>query len=499
MVEEFNRKIGKAMKKLETLTQVNLINIRTSSYSFGMTEPYAKDRYNLDLELDSNLTFKSQILFDIQHPSFPPDIIIHKLSPELVQNINALLPGEDWNLDQEDCLYKWFERILKLIKKPAPKRRQWSLFEDDMIPGDISSIKQDKSHHLSSPGSSNAKNNISTKRRLETNESLFKTNMEDDFEENIVISKKENRVKLPTYNKDRYRLKNKNQTELDFLKDGKIFEDQDELLSYKTKDETRKVPTTLSKTFRTPFFRGNYPKPHSLDDHITEDFDSEAVATKKYKNGDTKIEHEEDGDDDEPIMLPKPKKMRKLSQAKLLQPTTLQKLKKKVEQNKPISVKSNDPKRDRFEYRKKFMDEWLLKYKRNIMEYDAKEYLRLTLMIEFPLSTKSSLYNLFKKYKEDSVLRFKEENPNFGQFVKPKLVAPVIIHFKMDKSSFPSSKLEIKLISVTNTTSPRSSEPDTMDLNCFVNTAQSFSQIVTNIMQLITDAVPKFHFQLRDE
>lgn len=60
MVEEFNRKIGKAMTKLETLTQVNLISIRTSSYSFGKNEPYAKDRYNLDLELDSNLTLKSK-------------------------------------------------------------------------------------------------------------------------------------------------------------------------------------------------------------------------------------------------------------------------------------------------------------------------------------------------------------------------------------------------------------------------------------------------------
>lgn len=64
------------------------------------------------------------------------------------------------------------------------------------------------------------------------------------------------------------------------------------------------------------------------------------------------------------------------------------------------------------------------------MEYDTKEYLRLTLMIDFPLDNKSSLYGLFKKYKEDSILRFKQENPNFSQFVKPKLVAPVIIHCK---------------------------------------------------------------------
>lgn len=56
-------------------------------------------------------------MFDIRHPSFPPDIIIHKLSSELVQDIHELLPGEDWDLDQEDCLYNWFERILKLIKK----------------------------------------------------------------------------------------------------------------------------------------------------------------------------------------------------------------------------------------------------------------------------------------------------------------------------------------------------------------------------------------------
>lgn len=185
--------------------------------------------------------------------------------------------------------------------------------------------------------------------------------MDDDFEEDPVISKKENQLKLPTYNKDRYRLKNKNKTELDFIKDGKIFEDQDELLSYKTKDETLKVPTTPPKAFRTSFFRENRPKPRSLDDRITEDFDPETVGTKKYKNEVTKIDHD---DDDDPIMLPKPKKMRKLNQTKLIQPTTLQKLKNKVEQKQSISVKVYDPKRDMFEYRKKFTNEWLLKYER---------------------------------------------------------------------------------------------------------------------------------------
>lgn len=61
---------------------------------------------------------------------------------------------------------------------------------------------------------------------------------------------------------------------------------------------------------------------------------------------------------------------------------------------------------------------------------------------------------------------------------------------------FPSSPLEIKLISVLNTTSVRSDEPDTKDLKYSVTRNESLSKTVNDIMNLITDAVPAFHYQM---
>lgn len=149
MTEEFNRKIKKAVKKLLTLEQVTLVGTFTSHYSYGMLPPCLEDRYNLDIKIDSDLTLKSnddkqmykyiyililknkctkkkggeypfiivQVSFDSKYLSFPPDIVVHNLPAEQSQDLSALLPQSDFNLDQENCLYAWFKRILSLFKK----------------------------------------------------------------------------------------------------------------------------------------------------------------------------------------------------------------------------------------------------------------------------------------------------------------------------------------------------------------------------------------------
>lgn len=66
-------------------------------------------------------------------------------------------------------------------------------------------------------------------------------------------------------------------------------------------------------------------------------------------------------------------------------------------------------------------------------------------------------------------------------------------------NSFPSTPLEIKLISVMNTTSVGSDEPDTMDLKYSVTRNESLSKTVNDIMNLINNAVPAFHYQIKIE
>jgi hypothetical protein len=66
----------------------------------------------------------------------------------------------------------------------------------------------------------------------------------------------------------------------------------------------------------------------------------------------------------------------------------------------------------------------------------------------------------------------------------------------MDPRTFPSSKLKIQLISVMNTTSSGSSEPDSLGFEYQVDPKESVADLIDAIMHFIKDKVPKFHYQL---
>lgn len=69
---------------------------------------------------------------------------------------------------------------------------------------------------------------------------------------------------------------------------------------------------------------------------------------------------------------------------------------------------------------------------------------------------------------------------------------------RMD-SSFPLTDLKIKVISVLNTDSVGSDKPETMDLKYHVTEAETISNIVDNIMDLLKAKVLPFHYQLKED
>ena len=59
-----------------------------------------------------------QLVFDSKDYSFPPDIIFQNLPDPLIStDLSTLLPLKDWNLENENCLYNWVERIVKFFDK----------------------------------------------------------------------------------------------------------------------------------------------------------------------------------------------------------------------------------------------------------------------------------------------------------------------------------------------------------------------------------------------
>ncbi|GAA5802019.1 hypothetical protein HPULCUR_007479 [Helicostylum pulchrum] len=440
MTEEFNRKISKAVKKLLTLEQVTLSGTFTSHYSYGMLPPCLEDRYNLEIKIDSDLTLKMQVSFDSKYLSFPPDIVVHNLPAEQSQDLSALLPQSDFNLGHENCLYTWFKRILSLFKKPEPTKR-WPVFDDMSKRNNIPAFKPSSS-------SSGSKPKEPTK--------TYETNMYSDgdfVDELLDIRENMDIEEIPAYKQDRYKLKNKE----DFIADtSDFFADQDEALSYKTREHE----------FEASLFAEKSPTTGSSDTFTR--------AKRSYVDHIMTEASQGDSDDDE-IILPTYNSQKKIQP----NPEPLHK-KKRMTLVKPTIY--NTKMEGKIEYRKKFMYGWLSKYK------------SFTLLVQFRLS-KSKLHTEFKRRKERNMEVFLEEHPEVVKVFKFKQAAPIMINFKMNLL-FPSSPLEIKLISVLNTTSVRSDEPDTKDLKYSVTRNESLSKTVNDIMNLITDAVPAFHYQM---
>ena len=64
-------------------------------------------------------------------------------------------------------------------------------------------------------------------------------------------------------------------------------------------------------------------------------------------------------------------------------------------------------------------------------------------------------------------------------------------------SSFPQTDLEIKLISVVNTTELNNTEPEFMTLDYAVFRSDPFSQIIADMMRVIQEKAIPFHLQMK--
>lgn len=61
-----------------------------------------------------------QIVYDSSNYYLPPDIIFEKSVIKQafdVEDLNALLPGNNWDLKDENCLHDWFENITSKLKQ----------------------------------------------------------------------------------------------------------------------------------------------------------------------------------------------------------------------------------------------------------------------------------------------------------------------------------------------------------------------------------------------
>lgn len=70
---------------------------------------------------NSNSASLGQVVFDSSSYYSPPDIVfdtsvsIHEAFD--VEEQSALLPADDWDLKDENCLYNWFENLVGRLKE----------------------------------------------------------------------------------------------------------------------------------------------------------------------------------------------------------------------------------------------------------------------------------------------------------------------------------------------------------------------------------------------
>ncbi len=159
---DIKERLDLAFKKLFTLKALKKPSLTTSHYHFGIEteeQDIVYDRCHVDIRIkpDYFLTCKKnrskkknsfnsilinmymlgQIIFDSRNYNFPPDIVFHQLPEDIkssIDDMTILLPDkEEWNVDSVDCLYQWFERILKLLVKEEPieSEKKRSLFKDE--------------------------------------------------------------------------------------------------------------------------------------------------------------------------------------------------------------------------------------------------------------------------------------------------------------------------------------------------------------------------------
>ncbi|RCH83560.1 hypothetical protein CU098_006549 [Rhizopus stolonifer] len=108
--------LSRAIAKLSLLDSIKMVKKLTCHYSFE--KEHIEDRFDICIadKIDC------QIVFDSSNYRFPPDLIFrNRHVKELfdVDDVASLLPDKEWNINDEDCLYDWFERILTTVKQDA--------------------------------------------------------------------------------------------------------------------------------------------------------------------------------------------------------------------------------------------------------------------------------------------------------------------------------------------------------------------------------------------
>lgn len=164
-----------------------------------------------------------------------------------------------------------------------------------------------------------------------------------DFVDDLLDAREDMDIEEETtaYKRDQYKLKNRD----DFVVDTcDFFADQDEALSYKTRDHKFKANLFAKKSPVSDSPKTFANAKRTYIDHIM-------------------TEASNDNSDDDAIILPNPKKTMQTKP----DPEPSRK-KKRTLLVKPKIYKTNSKTEENFEYRKKFMYAWISEYKR----YDIK-------------------------------------------------------------------------------------------------------------------------------
>ncbi|EPB84821.1 hypothetical protein HMPREF1544_08391 [Mucor circinelloides 1006PhL] len=474
--QDINKRLVNAVNKLKASKHVIVTKKLTSHYDYGMKEPCIRDRFRISMGLTTK-DIHCQVVFDSSNYYTPPDIIFDKsvIITEVfdVEEQSALLPSDDWDLANENCLYNWLEDMVSKLRRPLKsispsppsvsppkkKKKNWDIFDfndsdDDFIISNKKTGSDDDLMPVESKGKSSGRN--SGHKRLARNQS-------DEVKDTKRLKTFE-----PTNNTKAYAIVDSDEE----IAGSSVYSKQASKHPYIDTDiESKKeVAESSMETEKTKSLKRNpYIDKASFLDFDFDDKPKDIERLKKNPYIDGYFE---------PMEIAKPK---------VEKPNKIDLMQKKTQSTSKMAAMRLQKEK---QWGEDFMTLWMAKYKPHTLKMDVGDPSSVAMYMTFKIDKTTDEWTKYCSDKKIRRLEFRtaQDMMPTERIVQPKPLAPMIVQLNLV-----STHLKVKLISVVNTSEKASDGVDSIDLTYELNQEHSVGFEFTRIKKAIKKQAVHFH------
>ncbi|KAL9542451.1 hypothetical protein MBANPS3_008609 [Mucor bainieri] len=556
--QDVNKHLVNAVNRLKALQHIHVAKELTSHYNYGTEKPFIRDRFRIGMGLKAK-DIRCQVVFDSSNYYSPPDIIFDKsvIVSEVfdVEEQAALLPTDDWDLKNEDCLYNWFEKLVGRLKRPPKspslspppvpppkkKKKNWSIFsfeddsdddliiakekadsDDDFIPTERSRRSRSRSRSDSGSGSgSNSRNKRPAKsqndeakdakrqkkfRLIGETKKYSVIDLDEDMSDSGVDSKhvdtdiewkaEEKETKTEPQQRNAY-IDGVSTMKFDFGDKSKGTDSNEEKKT-RSKSKNRYIDEASAMDF-TFDDKPRHTEWKGEDEKAEGSMAAENTQLQQknpYIDEASTINFDFDSKPKDAEQLKKNPYIAGFEQMEIDEP----------ERKKPKSIDLMQSKKrltqgpskvaamrmqKESKWGKDFMVLWRRKFQENILRMDENDTGSLTLYMNFKIDKTSNVWKRFKTVKEKQLVEFREAQGNSPEEKFPMPRTVAPMIVHLELMS--PTRLKATLISVINTSEPASDGVDSIDLTYDLNGGTPVGSELNRIKDDIKEQAIHFH------